>query len=30
MTWNIEHGLGDTDHWLDTSFSYDALRASIT
>jgi NAD(P)-dependent dehydrogenase (short-subunit alcohol dehydrogenase family) len=30
MTWNTEHGLGGTDRWLDTSFSYDALRASIT
>ncbi len=29
QTWNIEHGLGDQEHWRDTSFSYEALRASI-
>jgi NAD(P)-dependent dehydrogenase (short-subunit alcohol dehydrogenase family) len=30
MTWNIEHGLGGQERWQDTSFSYDALRASIS
>lgn len=30
VTWNIEHGLGGQDRWQDTSFSYEALRASIT
>jgi len=30
VTWNIEHGLGGAERWQDTSFSYDALRASLT
>jgi NAD(P)-dependent dehydrogenase (short-subunit alcohol dehydrogenase family) len=30
VTWNEEHGLGNIDAWRDTSFSYEALRASIT
>ncbi len=29
MTWNAEHGLGGPEKWQDTSFSYDALRASL-
>ena len=29
VTWNEEHGLGNIDAWRDTSFSYEALRASI-
>lgn len=28
MLWNIEHGLGGEEQWLDKSFSYDALLAS--
>jgi 1,1a-dihydroxy-1-hydro-9-fluorenone dehydrogenase len=28
-TWNLEHGLGDQDEWRDTSFSYEALAASL-
>ena len=27
MTWNLEHGLGGTERWQDTSFSYEELRA---
>jgi len=30
VTWNIEHGLGGAERWQDTSFSYEALRASLT
>ena len=30
QTWNVEHGLGGFERWQDTSFSYDALRASLT
>lgn len=26
VQWNLEHGLGGTERWLDRSFSYDALR----
>ena len=29
-TWNIEHGRGGKERWEDTSFSYEALRASIS
>jgi NAD(P)-dependent dehydrogenase (short-subunit alcohol dehydrogenase family) len=29
VTWNTEHGLGGQERWQDTSFSYEALRASI-
>jgi hypothetical protein len=25
MQWNIEHGLGGPDKWVDKSFSYDRL-----
>lgn len=28
-TWNSEHGLGGPDSWRDTSFSYEALSASV-
>lgn len=28
MEWNIEHGLGGSEVWADTSFSYDALMKS--
>jgi NAD(P)-dependent dehydrogenase (short-subunit alcohol dehydrogenase family) len=30
VTWNIEHGLGGAERWQDTSFSYEALQASLT
>ncbi len=26
VQWNLEHGLGGHDRWLDASFSYDSLR----
>lgn len=28
MQWNVEHGLGGSERWRDSSFSYDALRAT--
>jgi NAD(P)-dependent dehydrogenase (short-subunit alcohol dehydrogenase family) len=27
VTWNQEHGLGGSERWLDTSFTYDELKA---